>query len=221
MVQAKTYIVCVGIADYPGNANDLKQSVNDAILVKNLYERNGEAVVSFLSDQRATVKKIQIVMQNLFCRARKEDTVVFYFSGHGVSGGFLCYDGILTYEAINRSMRFGASNRVVMADACLSGGARTTNRRKHRNNSTNVMFFLSSRSNEVSLEPKIGTNSIFTEYLGRALSGEADMDKNKIITAKELFDYVSKEVTKESDGKQHPVMWGNFCSSMPVFIWKN
>ena len=49
--------------------------------------------------------------------------------------------------------------------------------------------------------------------------GNADTDRDRVITAKELFDFVSGGVVKISDGKQHPVMWGNFSDDMVVMKW--
>ena len=82
------------------------------------------------------------------------------------------------------------------------------------------MLFLSSRSNETSIEQRNMENGYFTTYLQKGLRGAADSDKNRIITAKELFKYVHENVVKISNGRQHPVMWGKFSDSMPVISWK-
>ena len=79
------------------------------------------------------------------------------------------------------------------------------------------MLFLSCRSNEKSIETPKMTNGFFTYALQHGLRGGADKNKDRIITAKELFDYVS--VKKESGNRQHPVMWGKFSNNMPVMKW--
>mgnify|MGYP002417038538 FL=1 len=83
------------------------------------------------------------------------------------------------------------------------------------------MLLLSSRSNEYSLESRSDKikNGYFTAVLQRALRGAADKDRNRIITAKELFDYVSTRVKEVTNDEQHPVMWGKFSDSMPVMRW--
>ena len=81
------------------------------------------------------------------------------------------------------------------------------------------MFFLSSRSNESSIERPIMKNGYFTAFLERGLRGGADNDLDRVITAKELYDFVSKGVKEISVDKQHPVMWGNFSNNMPVIKW--
>ena len=62
-------------------------------------------------------------------------------------------------------------------------------------------------------------NGYFTTYLQRGLRGGADANRDRIITAKELFNYVHAGVVKLSNNKQHPVMWGKFSDDMPVMIW--
>ena len=42
---AKTYIVSVGIADYPGRQNDLRVSANDAKTISGIFTKNGNATV--------------------------------------------------------------------------------------------------------------------------------------------------------------------------------
>ena len=63
-------------------------------------------------------------------------------------------------------------------------------------------------------------NGFFTTYLQKGLRGGADADKDRVITAKEIFDYVHTNVVELSKGKQHPVMWGKFSDDMPVMNWK-
>lgn len=109
---------------------------------------------------------------------------------------------------------------MIFADACFSGKMRQGKRQvKEENSDSNVMLFLSSRDNETSIERRDMTNGFFTICLKDGLSGKADENRDRKITAKEIFNYVSKNVKKLSRDKQHPVMWGNFSNDMPVIIW--
>lgn len=222
-LQAKNYIVCVGIADYPGTGNDLKLSATDAVTMKNLYEKNGDAEVLVYTNEQAEVSTITNTIRTLYGKASASDAIIFYFSGHGVPGCFICYDGILKYEALTRIMSESLANsKMVLADACFSGKARNEDTSGDgKNKADNVMFFLSSRSNESSIERRFGwKNSLFTAYLERGLRGGADANKDRTITARELFLFVSKGVADKSMQKQHPVMWGRFSDDMPVMVWK-
>lgn len=113
-------------------------------------------------------------------------------------------------------------DKMIYADTCFSGGLR---KEKKGNDATSsvrngdVMFFLSSRTNETSQEMIGGPNGQFTRFLVRGLGGEADTNRDKIITAKELYDFVHKGVSLATGNKQHPVMWGRFNNSMPVINW--
>ena len=57
-------------------------------------------------------------------------------------------------------------------------------------------------------------NGYFTTYLLSGLKGDADKNKDQIITARELFDYVSVKVSQISGDRQHPVMWGKFSDNL-------
>lgn len=219
LVHAKTYVVSIGIADYPGTKSDLRLSDGDAVTIKRLYEKNGKAEVEVLTNQSATLKNVVFALQNLFAKATSDDTVVLFFSGHGVPGGFICYDGLLKYETIVKAMdNSHAGCKMVFADACFAGKARKDNG-GFQHSSANIMFFLSSRTAEKSMEKRHWRNSLFTAYLERGLRGGADVNRDRQITAKELFDFVSKGVAKKSIGTQHPVMWGKFNNNMTIMSW--
>ena len=114
-------------------------------------------------------------------------------------------------------------NKIMMIDACRAGGLRVDDKKSQQATSdakkANVMLFLSSRNNENSIERLDMKNGLFTNFLYKGLTGSADVNHDRVITAKELFDYVHKNVAKESIEKQHPVMWGKFSNNMPVMKW--
>lgn len=62
-------------------------------------------------------------------------------------------------------------------------------------------------------------NGFFTEYLVKGLKGNADSNRDRKITTKELFDFVNSRVAIQSNGLQHPVMWGNFNDSTIIIEW--
>lgn len=221
---SKVYLVSVGIADYPGRKNDLRLSAADARTITQLYARNAGVTTIQLLDARATVSAAKSAMNRLYASAGADDIVVFFFSGHGYQGGFALYDGGLSYQDIRKAMaRSRSRNKMVFADACFSGKIRQSQRSSasevNAAKRANVMLFLSSRSNEFSHERPTMKNGFFTTYLERGLRGGADQNRNRVITARELFDYVHRHVVQISDGDQHPVMWGNFPDSMPVMRW--
>lgn len=223
-VQAKIYLLSVGISDYPDTRNDLRLPHNDAATMQWLYKENKQAKVCLLMNDKAKVATVKKALQKMVSVATADDIVVIFFSGHGVKGGFVCYDGFLYYDDIYTAMASCKSkNKMVFADACFAGAIRhgksNANASSNSVNKGNVMFFLSSRSNEKSIERPGMTNGFFTYALQHGLRGGADKNRDRIITAKELFDYVSEKVKKNSGNRQHPVMWGKFSDDMPVMKW--
>lgn len=218
-VQAKVYLVSVGIADYPGKENDLRVSDNDAKTIAKVFQATKDASVSVLVNGEATQASLLSTMHSAFANSLSDDAVILYFSGHGTPGAIVCHDGELTYQHIFRMLKgCKASKKIIIADACYAGKMRTTRQQSTNYNSQSVMLFLSSRTNERSKETKF-KNSLFTIFLERGLRGGADTNKDRQITARELYDFVHKGVIEASDNRQHPVMWGKFNNDMTIIKW--
>lgn len=224
---ARTYLVSVGIADYSGfptKINNLSLTTNDAQTIANLYSKNTSVVYSLLLNEKATKDRIVRAIKKVFNKASKNDIVVFFFSGHGYPGGFCAYDGQIDYGEIRNAMSQSKSkNKMMFVDACRSGGMRVDGTTMQGSvtaaKNANVMLLLSSRNNENSIERRGMQNGFFTTYLQKGLRGNADANRDRVITAKELFSFVHQGVSQISSGKQHPVMWGNFDDNMPVMKW--
>ena len=217
----KIFLVSVGVTDYPGSSIDLTLPAQDARAMHRLYKTNANATSVVLTDSKAQRKRILQEAQKLFSKAGQNDIVVFFFSGHGYPGGFMAYDENLTYEDIRRLFSgCRARNKMIFADACFSGDIRENTGGGFNDPKNDIMLFLSCRSNEVSIESPQLRNGFFTTCLLRSLKGGADINRDRIITAKELFRGVSAGVIRLSQSQQHPVMWGNFNDTMPVMVWK-
>lgn len=234
-LEAKTFLVSVGVSDYSGypyKVMSLRLPINDAKTVADIYSinrtrkrSNGSIDYVLLLDSLATKDRIVRAMNKVYGQADEDDIVIFFFSGHGFNGGFCAFDGDIDYSDIRKAMSKSKSkNKMIFADACRSGGLRGERYTSSLSNDStakkaNVMLLLSSRTNENSRERTDMKNGFFTEYLKKGLGGNADVNRDRTITAKELFDFVSKGVAEISDDKQHPVMWGNFDDKMPVMKW--
>ena len=232
MSNARTiYVVSVGISDYK-NIRDLKKAETDARNMADLYSTRTENVQLLLGSQ-ATHDNILSTLKSFFLAAEEDDIVVFFFSGHGGKGGLCAYDTssektMVTYAEVQQAIRgCKASNKQLFIDACYSGGLRTntksatqTNAKQSPiSNTEGVMLFLSSRTGETSQENRWSDNGFFTQYLIKGMKGAADADKDRIITAKEIFTYVSKNVSERTCKKQNPVMWGKFSDDMHIMNW--
>lgn len=216
------YLLSVGISDYPGTQNDLVLPVNDAKAILDLYKANSFATTKILINEQATRAGIIEAAESLYKNANAEDIIVFFFSGHGHPFGFVAYDAFLDYEDIKGVFSSCKSkHKMIFADACFSGKLRDPGSKNSEvKPNIDVLLFLSSRHNEVSIESPGMKNGFFTACLVKCLKGGADVNRDRIISAKELYDSVRKGVVRLSHDKQHPVMWGSFDDNMVVMKWK-
>lgn len=221
-----TYVVVVGISNYK-TITDLRLPEKDAKAIADLYKTHTKNVI-LITGKYATKSRILKSLKEQFARAKENDMVVFSFSGHGYPGGVCPYDMTakeesgVSYNEIRAILKQSrAKQKIVFADACFSGAIRTnkTNSNNHSNNDPSVLLFLSSRGGETSLESPFMQNGFFTTFLLRGLRGGADVDRNRKITAKELFKFVSEGVKEKSKDKQHPVMWGKFSDDYTIMDW--
>lgn len=220
----KTYVVVVGISDYryPDICPSLRGlTITSAKTAATFFHDNSRCSTFMLLDKNATKDHIIRVLNSMFARADDSDIVMFVFSGHGYPGGITTwgFDGnantAITYAEIQRIMKkCKASRKLILAEACYSGGIKTrdnTNRqRRPKRTSSEVMVYTSSRADEVSYVPG------FMQYVIKGLAGRADNDQNSMVTARELFNYVNAKVITETNGKQHPQMWGKFDNNMVI-----
>lgn len=232
----KTYVVSVGLGHYkyPDIAPSLPCSINDAKAVSHFFNDYNGSRVFMLLDDNATRDHILTVLSTEFAKSTPDDEIIFVFSGHGVPGGLTTYEtrdinSIITYNEIQNIMKSAKARRkIILAMACYSGGLNLTknnnkspnNRNKKKTEKTSVMLYTSSRSDEQSWESSMMKNSFFISRLLQAFKGAADTNNDRKVTARELFNYVNPAVIADTDGLQHPQMWGNFDDSMVVVYVK-
>lgn len=229
-----TYAVIAAVADYKyftRESGDLTYTIADAVAFSNfLKSSKGGGVPSsnivLLTDANASKQNIIAKAKVLFARARKDDRVIFFFSGHGSKGYFLPYDAtsyggnMLYFSEIKEIFRCAkCDTKLLFGDACFSGsmkknlsaqmqqsisaGAKTAS-------SMNIAVMMSCSENEYSIESSSLGHGLFTYYLMQGLGGKANRDGNKYITIQELFYYVHKNVRAGSGNSQTPVLFGKF-----------
>ena len=222
-----TYAVIVGISRYQ-SGNNLYQADDDAIKFHALMTKRYPLANSILLlDDDATKTNVLAAMENLYKRANKNDNIIFYFSGHGSPGSFVIHDNsyfnTLTHDEVKSAFKKSkAGTKIIFSDSCFSGtfGNKDNADAQATKIATDneVITFLSSRSNETSIENnKIG--GFFTYFLIWGMKGKADINKDRKITARELFEYTSHHVKDVSGKTQNPVMWGKFEDSTAMICW--
>jgi hypothetical protein len=235
----KIWAVVVGVARYQ-HMPVLKYTDDDAYhTYAFLKSPEGGALpdnqIKVLIDEDATRGNILRTMRNVFLRADENDVVILYFSGHGLPGSFLPvdFDGFnnkVNHEDIKAIFNESkAKHKLCLADACHSGtltAMRTapleSTLKKYYSafdsSTGGTALLMSSKGEEYSLEDQGLRQGIFSHYLIRGLKGEADKNKNKIVTIQELYDYVFKKVRNYTGNAQSPTLTGIYDSRMPVAV---
>ncbi len=235
----QTYAVVIGISDYQAltyATGDLRFADRDAQqVVAFLRSKPGGSVpgshIRLLTNKQATKSAIQQNLK-LFRQAGAGDRVILYFSGHGLPDSFVPYDArpgepdrLLTYRDIKAAFHDAkATTKLCIADACLSGGMtqKTTRRSAEKitarsaNDHSNVAMLLASRSTQNAVEDGRLAGGAFTYFLLRGLTGQGDLDGNRIVTIRELHKYLAPLVKQRTRGRQTPVFYGRFSDNLPL-----
>lgn len=129
--------------------------------------------------------------------------------------------------------RLQAERVVFLVDTCFSGatGGRTFSKQLTRSGHLSTQFLdrlahsrgrviiTAAGPNELALElPDLG-HGVFTYYLLKGMEGEADRDKDGIVTVSELYEYLENKVSehaRKSGGRQRPIMKGEVEGTMPL-----
>ena len=187
--------------------------------------------VALLTDEQATKENILRAWTKELDRARKNDVVMIFLDGHGGTDPsapgeyFFCpYDtgpGLAkTGVRVSDKKLFQgiASERLLfLTGSCFSGGFLTGMARGRGPGTPPDLFqdlqgrfgMSAAKHDESAWVPvKFGMN-VFNFYLQKGLRGAADTSNDGNITIKELYDYVSDSVIKETKGAQHPQLFAS------------
>ncbi|MCF0073492.1 caspase family protein [Dyadobacter sp. CY261] len=226
--------------------NDLRYCDDDArIFYDFLKSPAGGSVpaenIALLIDGQASKSQIISQMEVFFAKSGPDDRVIFYFAGHGANGFFATYD--IDMRNMNTSLRHKdvkevfkkcrAKTRLCFADACMSGSMKNRARemeeakpvpvsvRSFEDEESGLVVLMAARSYQYSSENDKIQHGYFTKYLVDGLQGEADKNKDELVTIKEAFDYLylhlaSLPKSGPEDKGQIPVIFGKYDPEMPV-----
>lgn len=172
----------------------------------------------------------------------KDDLILVFISTHGfMMGEDFRLEGN-DYEARYKDITSVSYQKDILArlneipckkamfiDACHSGGAKADAANvnyalaEYRKIPTGISVITSSQEDEQSYEDDAWENGAFTEAIVKGLqNAEADNDDNKIITIKELYDFLNKEVpsmVNKTKGKvQRPAMPKKDLENIGIFV---
>jgi tetratricopeptide (TPR) repeat protein len=197
-----------------------------------------------LTDEKATTAAVRNGFQDfLKRRAGNKDTVILLIAGHGTvetPGSKNAF--ILTYDtdpqdlvstalpmAELRSLfdeQLKKVGRVLLfVDVCKAGTIGSIQNStvsadvQHLGDVDGELFgLLASRPKEISVEgPQFGGgHGVFSYFVIKGLTGEADANKDGTVDADELIKYVSEHVPAATANKQHPREFGNYDNSLKL-----
>lgn len=217
----QTYVLLTGVSKYQERKAKLNFSTNDVKDLDTIFKKQGFTVTKLTSRyvMRDTInKKVDAIVQ----LAKPDDTIIFFFAGHGKPGGIVMHDlSLLSYrDLMGMLMQAKAQNIVCIIDACHSGSAASDLKESYESwgeeaKQRGISFIMGCRADEYSYEDDYTGNGHFTQALKTGLRGRADGwtskgpngTKDNSVTLYELyrhiFDHVTR-MTKQYGKVQHP-----------------
>jgi uncharacterized caspase-like protein len=222
----------IGVSEYERGLNPLPASVKDIQAIAKVLqhpEMGGFAQTDIQTLQNPDSQTMQEAIEALFSDRRKDDLVVFYFSGHGIkdeSGklylatrltrknpqGQLIKSTSVPTGFIHDIMSHSRCKRqVVILDCCFSGAFAEGWSAKD-DGSVDIytqlggegrVVLTSSTSTQYSFQQEEDNLSIYTRYLIEGIeTGAADVDNNGVISVDELHEYAKKKVKEAAPAMQ-------------------
>lgn len=232
LTNGTTYGLIIGISDYKDDKiKDLKYSDRDAAeFYKFLTSEAGGKVdssnIKLLINENATTSNIYTAKKWLENKAKKDDLVYFYFSGHGdVDSSVFQLGFLLAYDSphknyLNNAVRIQdfnimantlsinkGANVILITDACRAGKLAGSDNLARSTFFSDIQQKISDKEvrmasctqDQNSQEDEVwgGGRGLFSFYLEKGLKGLADSDDDGIVTLLELKFYLLSNVPKE------------------------
>jgi WD40 repeat protein len=177
--------------------------------------------------QAPTKNNITRELESFFEGVTSRDTVILFLSGHAVndedrnyyflpqdirinSDGTVPFSEALSWEVIASALDI-PGRKLLFIDSSHSVGISAGNIRPVDASRLamdlkplRALLFTSSRGEELSLESAEYKLGLFTYAIVNGIGGEADSNKDALITMRELDSFVSQKVSDLSNGAQHP-----------------
>ncbi len=190
----KNYLLVIGIDEYKNGVPPLRNAVRDAlsfkeVLIKKYQFQNEDTTV--LLNEEATRANIIDMFDQLIHKIEPEDSLVFYFSGHGeyfkhlTKGYWLPVDAVankrFTYlsndEVLGLIRSLKARHVLGVVDSCFSGSLMRSNKNDNlvkRFISKPSRWLITSGQLEVVSDGSLGDNSPFAKLLISRLKNNID-----------------------------------------------
>jgi len=228
-MRTNVYVLSAGVSLYRDPSLNLAKPSSNARRIAEIFStnsiRNTKSNVSVLTDSMVTPvawrSAIETMAERLQGNVSPDDVVLIYLTGHGLIDPKTQEYHYVTSRASARDLRAAkyedclslsdlaslrkvACRKLVILDTCHSGAAQsqTPSRLKQavRTLQNDQIFVMtSSEGNQLAFE------DAFTEPLKEALDGRADVNKDKLVSLREAFQYVKVNMSKQSK-PQYPTL---------------
>jgi uncharacterized repeat protein (TIGR02543 family) len=220
--EPECWAVLAGVSNYQyiNDLNYCDDDVND--LWEVLSPAWGSGHIRSLINSQATKDGILDAIDWLAYNAGPEDTVLFYFSGHGddyLDGYFCPYDSLTNSYANDISSGLladafesvQAEKIVIILDICHAG--------EFQGNVglTGRVILMACRSYETSQESWLLRNGVYTYYILEAMENfsEADTNHDYELSAEEIADYANPLATIYNYS-QHPLLFDGYYGELAL-----
>lgn len=212
----RTYALLAGVSNYNNSQiNNLGNTTKDVKEMQTVLKKQG-AVVAMVTSKYANSANIMKKLDAIVKLATPNDKIIFFFSGHGSTGGMVTSDpALLSYKTLLTKLSSARTKNIFcFVDACESGSVTNDAGSDYswgQASGNKVVFMMGCRADEYSWENQWLGQGYFTQALLKGLRGKADENGDKQITVLELFKYVYNDVvtrTKNQEKPQHPQLIG-------------
>jgi hypothetical protein len=223
---ARRIALSIGIDDYAVKAwRPLRAAVADARHMAALFRAMGfDRVITLENSTRQEI--VDALEQELPLDVSERDLVVVFFAGHGATAGRegfivardtdrdVARTGISVTRLKDSAWRMRARHVAFLMDACFSGRML---RRAEAAQVNHLAYWQAAAKDRVvqiltagsanELVQERGGWGVFTRAVHTGLGGEADRNRDGVVTAEELALNADARVRRDSQGRQHP-QWG-------------
>lgn len=222
-IKGKQYAVIIGINSYDNNIPSLKGPTNDAIVLQDILQTKGIADYNVTLMTNNSSGSINQAMEKVCSKVKEEDTLLFYFSGHGSMPD--SKNDLYMLASNSRTDRIRSTsvsgffinelmsstkckNQIMILDCCNAGAFARSLRASSILGGRVIITSSSESGNAQEVKRNDGkTVGVFSHAFSQGiLKGKADLNNDGIISIIELYQYCHN-IIKKSKYNQETLLW--------------
>ena len=201
---AKKLALLIGVSEYQDGLPAIPTAVNDVRNMQRVLENPQIAGFDEVKPLlEPSFEQIRVGIHNLFAKRHKDDLILLFFSGHGITDKFgnlylatpqtsgdAFQATAVSASYIQERMRYSdCRKQLVILDCCYSGAFAQGWQPKLN---CDIALLASSSPSQASYEAE--KTGIYTRYLVEGMEGAADTDNNGEVLIRELHSYAKEKV---------------------------